>query len=64
MAIVRAGKTDITRLVTLIKNRFGNVENKSSLTIRSELTKGETVKALGFTPLANNTIISGVDIIE
>jgi len=50
MAIKKAGKNDITQIINLIKNRFGNVENKSGATIRSEMTKEEVVNALGYTP--------------
>lgn len=50
MAIKKAGKSDITKIFSLIKNRFGNVENKSGKTIRSEMTKEEVIDALGYTP--------------
>lgn len=46
-ASYRNGKVNIT------KNNIGltNVENKSSETIRNELTKPNVTKALGYTPL-------------
>lgn len=50
MAVKKAGIDDITKLINLIKNRFGNVENKSGQTIRSEMTNQEVVNALGYTP--------------
>jgi len=50
MAIKIAGIDDIKKLINLIKNRFGNVENKSGETIRSEMTNQEVVNALGYTP--------------
>ena len=34
---------------------LGNVENKSSATIRGELTSSNVTTALGYTPVANNT---------
>ena len=48
----------VRKIVTLIKNRFGNVENKSSATIRSELTKENVTKALGYTPSETDTTYS------
>lgn len=41
--------------VTKIQIGLGNVENKSGATIRSEMTKEEVVKALGYTPPENDT---------
>lgn len=50
MAIKRAGIDDVTKIINLIKDRFGNVENKSGATIRSEMTEQEVVDALGYEP--------------
>jgi hypothetical protein len=49
-----AGKTGV---VTLAKEDvgLGNVENKSSATIRGELTKANVTTALGYTPPTENT---------
>lgn len=44
------GKNSIKRLVQRIHDRYGNVENKSSATIRSEITKQNVTSALGYTP--------------
>lgn len=55
-----AGKTGV---VTLDNSDvgLGNVENKSSATIRSELTSGNVTTALGFTPenAANKNAVNG-----
>lgn len=48
----------LTEIITaLTKDDIGlsNVENKSSATIREELTKEDVINALGFTPPATNT---------
>ncbi|MGN8905332.1 pyocin knob domain-containing protein [Bacillota bacterium HCP28S3_F12] len=52
-----AGKTGA---VTISKNDvgLGNVENKSSATIRGELTKNNVTSALGYTPPTTNTTYS------
>jgi hypothetical protein len=49
-----AGKTGV---VTLVKADVGlsEVDNKSSTTIRSEITSANIIGALGFTPLSNAT---------
>lgn len=60
MAIRKAGIDDITKIINLIKNRFGNVENKSGQTIRSEMTNQEVVNALGYTPINSNNLLQNV----
>ena len=53
------GENSLKKIFTLIKDyldsKFGNVENKSSATIRSELTKENVTTALGYTPPKTNT---------
>ena len=51
-----ASESDIQRFITHIFDRFGNVENKSSVTIREELTAQNIINALGYTPLSVATI--------
>ena len=49
------GENSLKKIFTLIKDyldsKFGNVENKSSATIRSEITKDNVTDALGYTPV-------------
>lgn len=54
------GVNPVSGAVTLVKNDLGlgNVENKSSATIRGEITSGNVATALGFTPLANTYVPS------
>lgn len=52
MVIIRASKNDFSHLINLIYGRFGNVENKTSATIRSELTSKNITDALGYAPLS------------
>lgn len=53
------GENSLKKILTLIKDylnsKFGNVENKSSATIRSEITKANVTSALGYTPPTTNT---------
>jgi hypothetical protein len=49
-----AGRTGIVTL-TSTDVGLGNVENKSSATIRGEITSSNVTTALGFTPLSNAT---------
>lgn len=48
--IIFTGKNSLKRLIQHIHDRFGNVENKSSATIRAEITKQNITNALGYTP--------------
>lgn len=52
------GNTSNPHSVTKTQVGLGNVENKSSATIRSELTKENVTTALGFTPPTTNTTYS------
>ena len=45
-----AARTDNPHTVTAAQLGLGNVENKSSATIRSEITSGNVTAALGYTP--------------
>ena len=45
-----AARTDNPHTVTAAQLGLGNVENKSSATIRSEITSGNVTTALGYTP--------------
>lgn len=56
--INRAGKNDVTHIMELIYDRYGNVENKSSATIRSELTSQNIISALGYTPVDSSAEIT------
>ena len=49
------GNTSNPHKVTKAQVGLGNVENKSGATIRSEMTKDEVVKALGYTPPEKDT---------
>lgn len=49
------GNTSNPHKVTKAQIGLGNVENKSGATIRSEMTKDEVVKALGYTPPEKDT---------
>lgn len=49
------GNTSNPHKVTKAQVGLGNVENKSGATIRSEMTKEEVVKALGYTPPEKDT---------
>lgn len=42
---------------------LSNVENKSSSTIRSELTSSNVTTALGYTPVQQGTSFSGIDVL-
>lgn len=53
-----AGRNDITHIMELIYGRYGNVENKSSATIRSELTSQNVISALGYTPVDSSAEIT------
>lgn len=50
-----AGNTSNPHSVTKAQVGLGNVENKSSATIRGELTKSDVTTALGFTPTESDT---------
>ena len=50
----RSGQVNITKA----NIGLGNVENKNSATIRSELTSSDVTNALGFTPLENDVHVS------
>lgn len=52
------GKLHLYNSVTKTDIGLGNVENKSSATIRSELTKDNVTTALGYTPPTTNTTYS------
>lgn len=56
--INRAGKNDITHIMELFYGRYGNVENKSSSTIRDELTKQNVISALGYIPIGSSAEIT------
>lgn len=55
------GENSLKKIFTLIKDyldsKFGNVENKSSATIRSEITKENVTDALGYTPVNDATTL-------
>ena len=44
--------------VTKVQVGLGNVENKSSAAIRSEITASNVTSALGFTPLNANSLLA------
>lgn len=48
------GSTALTVNITKTGIGLGNVENKSSATIRSELTSSNVITALGYTPISKN----------
>lgn len=50
------GSTALTVNITKTGIGLGNVENKSSATIRSELTSSNVTTALGYTPISKNAI--------
>lgn len=65
--------SDVTDLETALGNKsdvshthskedigLGNVENKSSATIRGEITKENIIEALGYTPSATDTVYSAI----
>lgn len=54
-AYTHISKTDNPHGVTKAQVGLGNVENKSSATIRGELTKSNVTTALGYTPPTTNT---------
>ena len=54
------GSTALTVNVTKAGIGLGNVENKSSATIRNELTSANVTKALGFTPISKVTVDSAL----
>lgn len=53
-------RTDNPHAVTAAQVGLGSVENKSSATIRSELTGGNVTTALGYTPLSNAATTTAV----
>ena len=55
-----AGKSDTSHTHTKDDIGLGNVENKSSETIRGELTKANVTTALGYTPPTTNTTYSNM----
>lgn len=55
---VHVGNTSNPHGVTKAQLGLGNVENKSSATIREELTKANVTDALGYTPPTTNTTYS------
>lgn len=54
------GSTALTVNITKAGIGLGNVENKSSATIRDELTSANVTKALGFTPISKVTVDSAL----
>ena len=56
--IAHTGNTSNPHGVTKAQVGLGNVENKSSATIRGELTSADVVAALGYTPPTTNTTYS------
>lgn len=54
------GSTALTVNITKAGIGLGNVENKSSATIRSELTSSNVTDALGFTPISKVTVDSAL----
>lgn len=54
------GSTALTVNITKAGIGLGNVENKSSATIRDELTSVNVTKALGFTPISKVTVDSAL----
>ena len=55
-AYAHTGNTNNPHNVTKSQIGLGNVENKSSATIRGELTKENVTTALGYTPPTTNTV--------
>lgn len=56
--IIHIANTSNPHSVTKSQIGLGNVENKTSATIRSELTKSDVTTALGYTPPTTNTTYS------
>lgn len=50
------GEDSFKKLIELLYGKYGNVENKSSETIRSEITKSNVTTALGYTPYTPSEI--------
>lgn len=50
------GENSFKKLIELLYGKYGNVENKSSETIRSEITKTNVTTALGYTPYTPSEI--------
>ena len=55
-----ADKSDISHTHTKADVGLGNVENKSSATIRGELTKENVTTALGYTPPTQDTTYTAI----
>lgn len=58
------GDNSLKKTLNLIKDNYGDVENKSSATIRSEITKSNVTDALGYTPYTPTEIDNKFSMLE